>query len=168
KVSSVDAIRAFKIAMINFAEDARNGLSSTDMEIRQAQNWLQRDQLTYWQAQVKRWQEKISNARTELHRRQLMQTNSSAVSDTEQKETVREAQRKLHEAEEKVQTIKRWIPLLDHAIAEYDSQAQPLGDRLSGSFVASLNVLDRMTAALDSYLALAPPTTPMAAMPRIE
>jgi len=71
-VRSVDAIKAFKIALINFAEDARNALSSTDMEIRQVRNWLQRDQLTYWQSQVKRWQEKVSMARTELHRRQLI------------------------------------------------------------------------------------------------
>src|SRR3954447_5425517 len=99
-VRSVDAIKSFKVALINFAEDARIALESTEMEIRQVRNWLQRDQLTYWQTQVKRWQEKISMARSELHRCQLMRSNSDAVSDTEQKDAVREAQRKLHDAEE--------------------------------------------------------------------
>ena len=82
-VSSVDAIRDFKIALINFAEDAKNGLGATEMEIRQVRNWLQRDQLSYWQSQVKRGQERLSMARADLHRRQLSQSNSDAVSDTE-------------------------------------------------------------------------------------
>ena len=46
--------------------------------------------LTFWQAQVKRCQERISTARTELHRRQLSQSNSDAISDTEQREAAYE------------------------------------------------------------------------------
>jgi chromosome segregation ATPase len=165
-VRSVEAIQAFKIALINFAEDARNALGSVDMEIRMVRNWLVRDQLSYWQSQIKRCQERLAMARTELHRRKLSQSNSDAVSDTEQKEAVRDAQRRLQEAEDKVMRIKRWIPILEHAISEYDSQSQPLGDRLSGSFVATLNLIDRMLDALDSYLSTAAPSTPIARPPR--
>src|ERR1700676_1784910 len=129
-VRSVDAIKDFKVAMINFGEDARVPLSSAAMGGHQVRNWLQRDQLTYWQSQVKRLQEQLSMARADLFRRQLSQSNSDAVSDTEQKEAVRDVQRKLKEAEDKVVTIKKWIPVLDHAIAEYNSASQPLGDRL--------------------------------------
>jgi hypothetical protein len=158
-VRSVDAIKDFKVTLINFAEEAKNALSSSDMEIRQVRNWLLRDQLSHWQSQVKRGQQRVSMARTELHRRQLSQANSDAVSDTEQKESLRDALRGLHEAEEKVEKIKRWVPLLENAISEYHSQSQPLGDRLSGGFVASINVLNRMIDALESYLTMAPPTT---------
>jgi hypothetical protein len=165
-VRSLDALRDFKVTLINFAEEAGNALTGVEMEIRQVRNWLQRDQLTYWQAQVKRGQERVSIARTELHRRQLMQSNSDAISDTEQKEALREAQRKLREAEEKVITIKKWIPVIEHAISEYHCQAQPLGDRLAGSFVATLSLMDRMLAALDSYLATAAPTTRPIPRPR--
>src|SRR5947209_6494060 len=94
-VRSVDAIKDFKVALINFAEEAHIALGSADMEIRHVRNWLQRDQLTYWQAQVKRCIQQLSMARTELHRRQLSKGNSAAVSDTEQKEAVRDAQRRL-------------------------------------------------------------------------
>jgi hypothetical protein len=165
-VRSVDAIRDFKIALINFAEEAQIALGSVEMEIRQARNWLVRDQLTFWQAQVKRYNERVSTTRADLHRRRLSQSNSDAISDTDQKEALREAQRKLREAEDKVVVIKRWIPLLDHAIAEYNSHSQPLGDRLSGSFVATLNLLDRMLDAIDSYLATAPPPMVAVAPPR--
>lgn len=158
-VRSTDAIKEFRMHLVNFAEEARNALTSTEMEIRQVRNWLERDQLPYWRSQIKKCREMVSMARTELHRRQLSQSNSDAVSDTEQREALREAQRRLREAEEKVDRIKRWLPVLEHAVSEYHSQAQPLGDRLAGGFVATLIMLDKTIAALDSYLAMAPPTT---------
>jgi hypothetical protein len=161
-VRSVDAIRDFKVALINFAEDAQNALGSVEMEIRQIRNWLLRDQLSFWQSQIKRGQERVSMARADLFRRKISQSNSDAISDTEQKEALRDAERKLREAEEKVITIKKWIPILEHALSEYHSQSQPLGDHLSGRFAATLNLLDRMLDSLDAYLAAAPPSAPRA------
>jgi hypothetical protein len=165
-VRSVDAIRDFKVALINFAEEAQIALGSVEMEIRQIRNWLLRDQLTFWQSQIKRGQERVSMARADLFRRKLSQSSSDAISDTEQKEALRDAERKLREAEEKVITIKKWIPILEHALSEYHSQSQPLGDRLSGRFTATLSLLDRMLDTLDAYLAMAPPSTPRPPLPR--
>jgi hypothetical protein len=161
-VRSVAAIHDFKVALANFAEDARNALSGVESDLRRTRNWLQRDQLTYWQSQVKRRTEDVSTARTELHRRRLSQQGSDAISDTEQKENLRMAQRRLEEAERKVVLVKKWAPVLEHAISEYHSAAQPLGDRLTGSLVNSMALLDRMVAMLEAYLAMAPPPTPAA------
>jgi hypothetical protein len=165
-VRSIQAIHDFKIDLANFAEDARNALTGVESEIRQTRNWLQRDQLSYWQAQVKRRTEDVSTARTELHRRKLSQQGSDAISDTEQKENLRAAQRRLEEAERKVALVKKWAPVLEHAISEYHSAAQPLGDRLTGALVSSMALLDRMVKSLESYLAVAPPVTPVVPDPR--
>lgn len=162
-VKSIGALHDFKIALANFAEDARNALSGTEMEVRRGRNWLLRDQLGFWQAQVKRRSEEVSTARTELHRRRLSQQGSDSISDTEQKENLRIAQRRLEEAERKVGLCKKWAPVLEHAISEYHSASQPLGDHLSGGLVNSMTLLDRMVATLESYLAVAPPSAP--AMP---
>jgi hypothetical protein len=162
-VRSVDAIKDFKVALVTFSEEARTALSGVDMEIRHVRNWLERDQLAYWKAQIKRCNEMVQQARTDLHRRQISQSNSEAKSDAEQKEALRLAQRKLREAEEMVERIKRWVPILDHAIAEYHSQSQPLGDRLAGGLVSSLALLDRMVIALEEYNAIQAPTAPVVA-----
>jgi hypothetical protein len=160
-VRSVAAIHDFKVAMANFAEDAMTALSGSEMEVRRIRNWLQRDQLSYWQMQVKRRTEEVSTARTELHRRRLSQQGSDAVSDTEQKENLRVAQRRLDEAERKVAIVKKWVPILEHAIAEYHSAVQPLGDRLTGAFVNSMALLERTVAAVEAYAAVAPPPAPV-------
>ncbi|GAC1467130.1 MAG: hypothetical protein NVSMB9_08400 [Isosphaeraceae bacterium] len=158
-VRSIEAIHDFKVALTNFAEEARNALGATEMEIRRAHDWLLRDQLVYWQAQIKRCNEQLSTARAELHRRKLSQQGSGAISDTEQKEAVKLAQRRLEEAEHKVAKIKRWAPILEHAIAEYHSTSQPLGDSLTGSVVNSLALLERMVVTLESYVAMVPSST---------
>jgi hypothetical protein len=150
-VRSVEAIEKFKLAMVNFGDDARNALTGVEMDLRRVRDWLVREQSMYWQTQVKKRTEQVSMARTELHRRRLSQQNSDAISDTEQKENLRIAQRRLEEAEDKVARVKKWIPILEHAIAEYNSAAQPLGDRLTGQFQNSLALLERTITAIYDY-----------------
>ena len=159
-VQSVQTLKDFKVAMITFAEDARNALGSVDMELRKTRDFLERDQLGYWQMQVKRRNEELMQARSDLHRKKISQQGSEAKSDTEQKENLREAMRRLRVAEEKVALIKRLIPQLTHAIAEYHSHSQPLGDHLTGGFERSLNSVERMVLALEAYIATTAPSAP--------
>ncbi len=159
-VLSVQTLKDFKLVMCNFAEEARNSLSGVDMELRRMRDWLERDQLGYWQTQIKRRQEDLMQARADLHKRKISQQGSEAVSDAEQKEALREATRKLRVAEEKLAMVKRLIPFLHHAIDEYHSHSQPLGDHLSGGFEKSLFTLEKMIGSLEAYLALAAPTAP--------
>jgi hypothetical protein len=159
-VLSVQTLKDFKLAMITFAEDARNSLSGVDMELRRMRDWVERDQLGYWQSQIKKRQEDLMQARADLHKRKISQQGSDAVSDAEQKEALRDATRRLRVAEEKLAQIKRLIPVLHHAIDEYHSHSQPLGDHLSGGFEKSLFSLQKMIDSLHAYLALAAPTAP--------
>jgi hypothetical protein len=159
-VLSVQTLKDFKLSMINFAEEARNSLSGVDMELRRMRDWLERDQLGYWQSQIKKRQEGLMQARADLHKRKISQQGSDAVSDAEQKEALREATKKLRIAEEKLAMVKRLIPQLHHAIDEYHSHSQPLGDHLAGGFEKSLFTLEKMVGSLEAYLALAAPTAP--------
>ncbi len=160
-ILSVQALKDFKVAMANFAEEARSSLGGVDMELRRTRDWLERDQLGYWQAQIKRRSEILQQARADLHKRQLSQQGSDAVSDSDQKEAVREAQKRLRKAEEMVALVKRLIPQLHHAIDEYHSHSQPLGDHISGGFEKSMAGLEKMIMAVESYLALRAPTAPV-------
>src|SRR5271155_3286767 len=90
-VLSVQTLKDFKNTMINFAEEARNALGGVDMELRRMRDWLARDQLGYWQAQIKRRSEELMQARSDLHRKKVSQQGSDAVSDADEKERLREA-----------------------------------------------------------------------------
>ena len=159
-VLSIQTLKDFKLAMITFAEDARNSLSGCDMELRRMRDWLERDQLGYWQSQIKKREEQLMQARADLHKRKISQQGSDAVSDAEQKENLREAQKRLRIAEEKYAAIKKLIPYLHHEIDEYHSHSQPLGDHLAGGFEKSLFTMEKMIKSLEAYLALQAPTAP--------
>ena len=159
-VLSVQTLKDFKNSMINFAEEARNALGGVDMELRKMRDWLERDQLGYWQAQVKKRSEDLMQARSDLHRKKVSQQGSDAVSDADEKERLREATRRLRVAEEKVAQVKKLIPMLGHAIAEYHSHSQPLGDHLAGGFERALFSLEKMAISLEAYLATKVPTAP--------
>lgn len=154
-VLSIEAIKDFKNAMITFGEDASNSLGGVNMELRRMRDWLERDRLSYWKFQVKKRSEAVMQARSDLARRKLMQQGkgSDAVSDAEQKEALRIAKQRLQVAEKKVVLVKKLIPELHHAIAEYHSHSQPLSDHLSGGFKRSLAGLDARVMALEAYLA---------------
>src|SRR5271156_1266605 len=159
-VLSVQTLKDFKLTMCNFAEEARSSLGGVDMELRRMRDWLERDQLGYWQSQVKKRSEDLMQARADLHKRKISQQGSDAVSDAEQKENLREAQKRLRVAEEKYAAIKKLIPYLHHEIDEYHSHSQPLGDHLAGGFEKSVFILEKMTQSLEAYLALQAPTAP--------
>ncbi|APW58678.1 hypothetical protein [Paludisphaera borealis] len=165
RVLSVEALTDFRNSMIKFNEEARGALSGVDMELRRMRDWLERDQLGYWQMQVKRRSEEVMNARTELARRKIAAQGSDTISDTEQKEKLREAMRRLRIAEEKVALVKRLIPVLHHTIAEYKSCASPLADHLSGGMEKSIHRIGAMVKSLEGYLALRAPTAPSAEAP---
>jgi hypothetical protein len=74
---------------------------------------------------------------------------------------LREATKRLRIAEEKLAMVRRLIPQLHHAIDEYHSHSQPLGDHLAGGFEKSMATIEKMILALESYLALRAPSAPV-------
>ena len=151
-VGSIEAIREFRDALANFIDDARNALTSVDMENRRLNEWVKNTQRLYWINEVKRRREKMNEIRGELHRRKL-----SGAGDTEAKEAVRIATARLRVAEEKVEIVKKAAPILQHAIDEYLGLSRPLGDMLSGELEHCMALLDRMAEALEDYIRVSAP-----------
>lgn len=159
-VLAIETLADVKNAMISFAEDAKNALTAVDMELRRTRDWLEREQLSYWKNQIKRRNEEVMQAKTDLFRRKLSQSGSDTVSVAEQKEALRIAKARLETAERKFALVKKMVPELERAIGEYHSHAQPLGDHLGASLDRSLAGLDARIRALEAYLATAVPTGP--------
>lgn len=157
-VRSIDVLRSVREAFVLFAEDSKHAMGSMESEIRRCIDWLTHDQRIHWQTEVKRRTEKLSSAKAELHRKQISQ-KSGVKHDTEQREAIREAKGRLEEAEDKVENIHRWLPLVERAVMEYNGQARPFADLLEFEVERSIELLDRMINALDDYVRLQPPET---------
>jgi hypothetical protein len=156
QVLSIDTLKTLYEGIVQFREDGKNALISVEMEARRATDFLNQ-QRVYWAEELKRRKEKLAMAQSELHKKKLQAKPGGAVQDSDQKEAVRVATQRVREAEAKIETVKKWVSPLQHAIDEYHGKSRPLGDMLEGEVEKSLGMLGRMIGALEEYVRLSPP-----------
>lgn len=157
-VESIAVLRDVRGHLARFGEEAKHALAAAEMEIRRMVDWLNNDQRLHWQAEIRRRREHLANAKSELHRKRTGAMFGHKAQDSDQKENLRIAKARLDEAEDKLERIRRWIPQLQQAVMEYQSQARPLADMVDGDLERSLATLERMIIALEQYVSMQAPT----------
>lgn len=156
-VRSVEAIRDFRVALALFAEDALGALGTVNMEAKRTIQWVQHDRRAYWAEQIKRRQEEVALAKAEVFRKKLAKTDDYTPAMSEQKEKLRNAEARLQDAERRVILVKKWERELQQAVFEYRGASQRISSLAGGDVPRALAVLERMIAALESYLNVSTP-----------
>ena len=159
RVNSIEALRQFRAALAEFADGARNALGGIDIELRRVREWLEHEQPRYWKHQIKVWDERMAEARSSLHRKNLQRTDGFVPDVSQEKEALRLCKQRMEEAERKLATIRRWVPQLQHAFSEFRGRTRPLADAASVDIGRMLAMLDRMIASLEGYVSTPPPRT---------
>jgi chromosome segregation ATPase len=157
-VRSLDAIREFRLAVVKFKEQASHALSAVNVEIARTLDWLSHDQLKYWKEEVRRREDRVNEAKMDLHRCQLSKNAAGETpACTDQKVALTKAKKRLAEAEEKIETIRKWCQIIEHEISEYRGPSQQLAGALDAKFPQAINLLDRKLTVLEQYVNTAPP-----------
>ena len=159
RVTSIEALKDFRADLCTFGERAQEGLSSVQMQVLRTFDWLDL-QAKHWQREVRRWEDAVAEARTELARRKLMRIGDRAPDCTEQEDILRAALRRLDEAEDKLVKTNRWLPHFRRAVEEYQGPARQLGAFLEADQPRALALLDQKIDALEAYARLAAPPPP--------
>jgi len=154
-VNSLDAVQAWRESYCAFRAQGQEALTSIAMEIRRAFDWLD-TQYKFWQQEVRRRDEQLVQARNELWRKKMLPVLGREPDCTFEEKAFRKAQDRLREAEEKVQITRRWVPALQRAIEEYDTQGRRLSSMFDGEVPRALALLEQKLASLEAYLAMAP------------
>lgn len=151
EVHSLEILRELRVALVLFGEDASLALQDVDFEIRRTLEWLGNEQRLYWQSEIRRGQQKLTQARAELHRKKLSKFSDRQPDTTQEEKAVKRAERRLETAQQKLERVKRWIPELQHAITEYRGRTQGLSDASELLIPRQVARLDRMILALEEY-----------------
>lgn len=160
-VRAIQPLRDVHAAYGRFAEDVRNALAATEMEITRIVSWLTQERRMYWQAEIHRCRDQLAQAKSELFRKRTSQMFGNEANLSEPREHVRDMTRRLERAEKMLERVRKWVGPLQHAIQQYRAAVQPLSDALESDVRHTLARLDRMIAALEQYAAeLAPPLQP--------
>lgn len=159
RLSNVNAISEFRAAVISFIEDANKALLEADIEWQRTANWLRNEQPAYWNQQLRRRQDALEQARTDLRRILLSVVDGRPPSAIEQKKAVAVAEARLAEAQEKLKNVQRWSRLLEREGAEYKGLAQQLSTALEADLPRAIALLGRLSESVEAYLAVQPPST---------
>lgn len=157
RVASLDRVQEFRTAYAKFGDAARQTLLGVELEIRRMLEWLEKDQVSYWKAEIRRREEKVNEAKAALHRKRITATFGHVVSDTDEIVALRKAKVRLEEAEEKLKLVKQWYLLIEQEVNEYRGPSQTLGNLLDADVPRALSSLDRTMDTLESYLQIAAP-----------
>ncbi|QDV37489.1 hypothetical protein [Tautonia plasticadhaerens] len=157
RVQSIEALTRFRSALVEFADGAKHALGGIDIELRRVREWLEHDQPRYWKSQVRLWDQRMNEARSALHRKNLQRTEGYVPDVTQEKEALRLCKHRIEEAERKLASIRRWVPRFQHALSEYQGRTRSLSDAASIDVERMIAMLDRMITALESYVSTAPP-----------
>lgn len=121
RVTSTEALEAFRASLIVFLEKGRRSVDDVTDEVRRTRIWLQQDRRTYWEAEIKRRAKALNQAQQELMSVRITGDQQGAV--VTRQAAVIKAQRAVAEGEARLRGVKKWIQ-------NYDSVADPVIKRL--------------------------------------
>jgi hypothetical protein len=158
RVSSLDAVRDWRAALIGYQCGAQEALSAVEMDIRHAFDWLA-DQQKIWQAEIRRREDQVLHAKNDLWRRKMLPVLGKEPDCTEQMKALRKAQMRLEEAHDKLEATRRWHTKLQRAVDEYEAPGRQLAALLDYDLGQTIALVDQKIASLEAYMSLTAPST---------
>jgi hypothetical protein len=152
-VTSLDALRGFRAALLRFGADVETALVALELEARRPVEWIEGDRSRYWPQQVRRASEMLSEARLALERCEVRISSEDAKHCYDERKSLEKAKRRLQLAEDKTQAVRRWRAAMHKETEEFQSHVARLKRYLESDLVKAVAALDRMIAALEQYAA---------------
>jgi hypothetical protein len=147
-VTSVDALRAFRTALIIYVSKARPTIEEVSADVLRTRMWLESDRRVHWEAQVRKRRRKLEEAQ-----QNLFAVSMSKLRDVTMAErlAVRKAKEALEEAEDKLGRVKQWIRELDAKLEPLTRQLEKLHTVLSNDMTNAIAHLDTAAQTLEAY-----------------
>ena len=156
KISSIEALEAFRADLIQYISKARVALEDMEGDVRRTQTWLDTDRAQHWGTEMKKRMKQLHQAEQELYSANL--TNPQA-SNAFQKMAVHKAQRNVDEAEEKLRVVKKWRQTFDNRATPLLRQLDPLFHHVGQQLPKGVHSLGESIKALQAYAEKHAPTT---------
>ncbi len=162
-VRSIAAVIDWRADLTNYGDLLAEAMAGVDLEIRRAADWLE-EQLALWKKAIRDCEEDVVRAKAELAQRKFPTWDGREPDCTVQEKALRLARARLEHAQEKVETVRRWIGRLPKMIDEmFTGSSRRLKSMLEADVPNALAELGRRIASLESYAGLRPDHAPLTA-----
>ncbi len=156
KITSVEALGAFRSSLIVFLTKSREALDSAGDEVRRVRQWVISDQKLRWEGELRRRSRLLDLAQQEYFSARLSGLRDST---TTQEQAVAKAKQAVAEAEEKLRNVKRWARDFEPLIEPLAKKMQGLRQVLDGDMPHALAYLMKAQSVLEAYAETAPAAT---------
>ena len=158
EVKSLDALEQLRVALVLFRHEAEGALGTIRSELSRFVDWLEHDQLAHWQHEIRSREERVGEAKADLHRCLAATIDPHRTpSCYQEKKVLAAAKERLEDAERKLRLVRHWIPIVRQAAFEYTARAEPLASALSSDVPTAAAFLSRSIDRLVAYQQVAPP-----------
>ena len=158
QVRSVDAIEAFRLALVRFEQRAQDALETLTGEIQRADDWLRSDRPPYWKEQVRLAAEAAHEAKVDLDRCLMYPLiEGQRPSRREERDALKKAQAQLDYCREKTEVVKRWKRELHHELFEFEGRLSAMREMLETEIPQAHAKLKHITRSIDKYQIEKPP-----------
>jgi hypothetical protein len=154
QITSVEAIESFRAKLIVFLGQARPALDEAASELSRTRLWLQNDQRSNWEHELRLRSRKLEEAKQELFNAKLSQFQESTALHLM---AVQRTQRAVQEAENHIGALKKWDRELENRAAPLMKQTEQLQGFLATDMARAVAYLDQALKALDAYRDVASP-----------
>ena len=153
RVLDLKTIERFKSALIGFGESLRASAMEADSEIGRALNWLENDRVPHWRNQIRKRQDQVTVAKSELFRKQMQGSQKDGrPSDMDEKRQLEKAIRALESARFKLENCRKWRNRLEREYSMYKGQTSSLGAIAEKSVPEGVARLERILDSLEDYV----------------
>ena len=156
QITSVEAIESFRASLILFLSKVRPVLEEVSDEVMRLQAWLQNDQRRFWQSEMRKRGLKLEEAKQELFNAALSHLQEATAL---QHMAVQRAQRAVRDAEDKLDTVKKWEKSLEDRTAPMVKQVEEFHGFLIIEMGKAITQLVQIVKTLDAYAKAAKPNT---------
>jgi chromosome segregation ATPase len=159
-VTSVDAIEAFRANLINYVSKARPTLEEVSADVLRTKLWLQNEQRTHLEAQVRRRNKDLEEAQQALFSARIANLRDET---TAEQTNYHRARRTLNEAQDKLRVLKNWNREFDSRVDPLVKQMEKLHTLLANDLVQAIAYLGEAVKTLDAYAGIPAPSAAAAA-----
>lgn len=151
KVTSIEAVKEFAPALAVLQEELKGVLSSVQIEMQRAIEWIEQDRPRYWQVQLKRAFDKVAESRTALTTCQMRTVAGRRPSCIEEKQALDAAKRRLEFCQEQIERVKRWGVKIRHEADELRGRLAGCQRLAESDITKSMALLANIVESLERY-----------------
>jgi cob(I)alamin adenosyltransferase len=153
-VSSVEAIDAFRSKLIVYLTKARTTIEEANSEVVRTRQWLENDQRTHWQRELRSRKQAMEQAQAELFSARISLVNKASAA---QELEVHRAQRAIREVEAKMSVLKKWDRDLENRTEPLTRLIDQLGSFILIEMNQAVASLGMTVKALEGYSSIHTP-----------